>query len=101
MCVSRKALLAAMVLSAGAGRLLAQGREQLPAPPGRYIDGVIAQVAGRIILYSDLAGRMQQARQNGEAVTDTMACNELDDLLFQQLLLEQAALTAWCRTRPR
>lgn len=92
MCVSRKALLAALVLSAGAGRLHAQAQEQLPAPPGRYIDGVIAQVAGRIILYSDLAGRLQQARQNGEAVTDTMVCNELDDLLFQQLLLEQARI---------
>ncbi|MEO7081729.1 MAG: hypothetical protein ABIY71_09390, partial [Flavobacteriales bacterium] len=68
----------------------AQAREQEPAPPGRYIDGVIGNVAGRIILYSDLAGRLEQARQSGETITDAIACNEFEDLLYQQLLLEQA-----------
>ena len=72
----------------------AQAREQEPAPPGRYIDGVISNVAGRIILYSDLAGRLEQARQGGETVTDAIACNELEDLLYQQLLLEQARIDA-------
>lgn len=70
----------------------AQGPEQKPAPPGRYIDGIIGNVAGRIILYSDLAGRLEQARQAGEAVTDSLACNEFEDLLYQQLLLEQARI---------
>jgi peptidyl-prolyl cis-trans isomerase SurA len=94
MSVSRKAAAALLGLLGCAGPLqaIAQAQEQKPAPPGRYIDGVIANVAGRIILYSDLVGRLEQARQNGEAVTDTMACNELEDLLYQQLLLEQARI---------
>ncbi len=77
-----------------AGGAMAQvpGPAQQPAPPGRYIDGVIGNVAGRIILYSDLAGRLEQARQGGEKVTDSLACNEFEDLLYQQLLLEQARI---------
>ena len=71
---------------------MAQGPDQKPAPPGRYIDGIIGNVAGRIILYSDLAGRLEQARQGGETITDSLACNELEDLLYQQLLLEQARI---------
>lgn len=74
------------------GGCMAQAPVQLPAPAGKYIDGVIGNVAGRIILYSDLAGRLEQARQGGEAVTDSLACNEFEDLLYQQLLLEQARI---------
>ncbi len=72
--------------------LMAQAQEQLPAPPGRYIDGVIGKVAGRIVLYSELAGRLDQARQAGTAITDDLACAGLEDLLYQQLLLEQARI---------
>lgn len=78
------------LLLSGGGR--AQAPVQLPAPAGKYIDGVIGNVAGRIILYSDLAGRLEQARQGGEQVTDSLACNEFEDLLYQQLLLEQARI---------
>lgn len=60
-------------------------------PQGQYIDGVIANVAGRIILYSDLTGRLAQARARGP-VTDADACTELEDLLYQQLLLDQARI---------
>lgn len=74
------------------GNSIAQAPVQSPAPPGKYIDGVIGNVAGRIILYSDLAGRLEQARQGGEKVTDSLACNEFEDLLYQQLLLEQARI---------
>ncbi len=56
------------------------------------IDRAIANVAGRIVLYSELAGKLEQARQNGEHVTDDMACSQLEELLFQQLLLEQARI---------
>ncbi|MBK9420350.1 MAG: peptidylprolyl isomerase [Flavobacteriales bacterium] len=63
-----------------------------PAPQGTYIDGVVANVAGRIILYSELASRMEQARQQGVPVNDSLACSELEDLLYQQLLLEQARI---------
>ncbi|MBP8822424.1 MAG: peptidylprolyl isomerase [Flavobacteriales bacterium] len=82
----------ALVLGVLPGALAAQATGQQPAPPGRYIDGVIANVAGRIVLYSDLAGRLEQARQSGVAVTDELACGELEDLLYQQLLLEQARI---------
>ncbi len=92
MCVSHKiaVLLLGVFGTCAALPAQAQAREQEPAPPGRYIDGVVSNVAGRIILYSDLAGRLEQARQGGEVITDDIACNELEDLLYQQLLLEQA-----------
>jgi peptidyl-prolyl cis-trans isomerase SurA len=83
MCVSPK-LIGALAL------LLANGLHA--QPQARYVDGVIANVAGRIILYSDLASRLEQARQAGGQVTDSLACGELEDLLFQQLLLEQARI---------
>jgi peptidyl-prolyl cis-trans isomerase SurA len=83
MCVSPK-LIGALAL------LLANGLHA--QPQARYVDGVIANVAGRIILYSDLASRLEQARQTGGQVTDSLACGELEDLLFQQLLLEQARI---------
>lgn len=61
-------------------------------PQARYIDGVVANVAGRIILYSDLAGRLEQARQSGMVVSDSLACSEIEELMYQQLLLEQARI---------
>ena len=61
-------------------------------PTGQYIDGVIANVGGRVILYSDLATRLEQARNAGEKVTDTLACAELESLLTEKLLLEQARI---------
>lgn len=70
----------------------AQEADPHTVPQGRYIDGIIANVSGRIILYSDLAGRLEQMRQGGLTVTDTAACEELEDLLYQQLLLEQARI---------
>ncbi|MFT3886067.1 MAG: peptidylprolyl isomerase [Flavobacteriales bacterium] len=65
---------------------------QQPAPQGQLIDRIIANVAGRVVLYSELASRLEQARHGGEPVTDATACSELEDLLFQQLLLEQARI---------
>jgi peptidyl-prolyl cis-trans isomerase SurA len=61
-------------------------------PVGQYIDGVIANVGGRVILYSDLATRLEQARNAGEKVTDELACSELESLLTERLLLEQARI---------
>ena len=72
MSVSHKdALVVLGLLAIGSGATPAHAQEQQPAPPGRYIDGVIGNVAGRIILYSELAGRLEQARQSGEKVTDS------------------------------
>lgn len=84
------ALIGLLVL--GGGAVQAQDEVMQPAPPGRYVDGIIANVAGRIILYSDLAGRMEQMRQSGMTVSDTVICEELEDLLYQNLLLEQARI---------
>lgn len=96
MCSYRKLLplLALAALPFIPVRLAAQDSlaKALPAPQGTYIDGVVANVAGRIILYSELASRMEQARQQGVPVNDTLACRELEDLLYQQLLLEQARI---------
>ena len=96
MCSYRKhlPLLALAALPFIPVRLAAQDSlaKALPAPQGTYIDGVVANVAGRIILYSELASRMEQARQQGVPVNDSLACGELEDLLYQQLLLEQARI---------
>lgn len=93
MCAFHKAFVAIAGLSLLLSAHSAQAQEgQQPAPPGRYIDGVIANVAGRIVLYSDLAGRLEQIRQGGTAITDSVACGELEDLLYQQLLLDQARI---------
>lgn len=67
----------------------AQGVE---VPVGTMVDRVIANVAGRIVLYSELASRLEQARQQNVTVTDAVACGELEELLFQELLLEQARI---------
>ena len=48
------------------------------APPGQLIDRVIANVSGRIVLYSELAGAAEQARQGGETVTPALICAELE-----------------------
>ncbi len=64
----------------------------LRAQQGQLIDRVIANVGGRIVLYSDLATRLEQARNAGEKVTDELACNELESLMFEKLLLEQARI---------
>jgi peptidyl-prolyl cis-trans isomerase SurA len=92
MSVFHKASLLGGLVFTMAGSALAQGPTGAPAENLRYIDGIIANVAGRIILYSDLAGRLEQARQSGVPVTDSLACGQLEDLLYQQLLLEQAKI---------
>ena len=61
-------------------------------PLGQFIDGVIANVGGNVVLYSDLATRLEQARNAGETVNDAMACRELESLLTEKLLLEQARI---------
>jgi peptidyl-prolyl cis-trans isomerase SurA len=64
-----------------------------PAPQaGQLIDRVIANVGGRVVLYSDLATRLEQARSAGETVNDVLACSELESLLYERLLLEQARI---------
>lgn len=63
-----------------------------PLPAGQLIDRVIANVGGRVVLYSDLATRLEQARNAGEKVDDELACSELEGLMYEKLLLEQARI---------
>ena len=64
----------------------------LAQPDGLLIDRVIAVVGREAILHSDLVGRTEQARQNGAALGSRGACGELEDLLYEKLLLEQGRL---------
>jgi len=73
--------------------LLAPGAMQ--AQPGKQpllVDAIVAVVGGEVVLYSDLAARLDQARSGGMRITDTIICQELEELLYEKLLLEQARL---------
>ena len=67
-------------------------RALMAQPQGQTIDRVVGNVAGRIVLYSELENQLDQARQAGETVDQAMTCGQLEDLLYQQLLLEQARI---------
>ena len=56
------------------------------------IDKIVAQVGDNIILLSDIQGQKIQAIQAGVEVTPKMDCQILEELMFQKLLLNQAAL---------
>lgn len=61
-------------------------------PGGELIDGIVAVVGSEPVLYSELATRLEQARQGGGPSGDQFVCAELEDILFERLLLEQARL---------
>src|SRR5690606_32063776 len=61
-------------------------------PKSLLIDQVVAVVGNQPILHSDLVARAEQLRQNGQRVTPDAVCNQLEDLLYEKLLLEQARL---------
>ena len=61
-------------------------------PQGTLIDRVVAVVGREAILHSELTVRTEQLRQGGGTVTTTAICGELEDLLYEKLLLEQAAI---------
>lgn len=61
-------------------------------PTGLLIDRVVGVVGREAILHSDLMGRMEQATQGGPCPTQTMICGELEDLLYEKLLVEQGRL---------
>jgi len=63
----------------------------LAQPQGTLIDRVIGVVGREAILYSELSVRLEQARQGG-ALTPAARCGALEDLLYEKLLLEHAAL---------
>ncbi|MEZ4739576.1 MAG: peptidylprolyl isomerase [Flavobacteriales bacterium] len=61
-------------------------------PEGILIDRVIAVVGRKAILQSDLRARVEQASQNGGVMNEQGVCGELEDLLYEKLLLEQARI---------
>ncbi|HRH69313.1 MAG TPA: peptidylprolyl isomerase [Flavobacteriales bacterium] len=73
------------------GALLLSGAIQAQ-PAGIVIDRVIGVVGREAVLYSDLTGRTEQARQNGRTLDKGGICGELEDLLYEKLLLEQGRI---------
>lgn len=61
-------------------------------PTGQLIDGMIAVVGQEMVMYSELHTRLEQARQAGELVDEAAQCGELEDMLYEKLLLEQARI---------
>lgn len=58
----------------------------------KVIDKVVAQVGDNIILLSDIEGMKMQAAQAGAKVTEEAACQYLEELMYQSLLVNQAEL---------
>jgi hypothetical protein len=58
---------------------------------GLFVHGW-AVVGREAILHSDLMGRVEQASQGGRPADATMVCGELEDLLYEKLLVEQGRL---------
>lgn len=59
---------------------------------GRTIDGIAAQVGDNIILVSDIESQKLQAIQAGMKVDGNLECSILEQLMYQELLLNQAKL---------
>ncbi len=56
------------------------------------VDGIIAVIGQRIILKSDVEGQMIQYKARGITLQDNMKCNIFEELLYQNLLLNQAKI---------
>lgn len=58
----------------------------------KVVDKIAAQVGDNIILLSDIQAQKLQAIQAGMAVSKEMDCEILEELMFQELLINQAKL---------
>jgi peptidyl-prolyl cis-trans isomerase SurA len=58
----------------------------------KVVDKIVAQVGDNIILMSDLEAQKLQAIQAGITVTKEMDCTVLEELMYNELLLNQAKL---------
>lgn len=61
-------------------------------PQGTLIDRVVAVVGAEAILHSELTTRSAQAREAGALMDRNTVCGNLEDLLYEKLLLEQARI---------
>jgi peptidyl-prolyl cis-trans isomerase SurA len=59
---------------------------------GTVVDKIAAQVGDNIILISDIENQKQQAAASGIAVSMAMDCDILEELMYQELLINQAKL---------
>lgn len=59
---------------------------------GKQIDGIAAQVGDNIILISDIEGQKLQAIEAGMNADRLLECDILEQLMYQELLLNQAML---------
>jgi peptidyl-prolyl cis-trans isomerase SurA len=62
------------------------------AQPGVVVDRIAAQIGDNIILLSDIEAQKQQAVAAGMEITPNMTCEVLEELMYQQLLINQAKL---------
>jgi peptidyl-prolyl cis-trans isomerase SurA len=83
--ISKRSELAVALLLAAAS-LQAQPQQAL------LIDRIIAVVGDEALLYSDLAQRLEQAKQGGERVAEGDACRQLEDMMYEKLLLDQGRI---------
>lgn len=67
---------------------------------GVVIDKVIAVIGGNVILKSDLESQIVSLRAQGVLIDDNARCEMLEELLFQKLLLHQAALDSVTVSEP-
>ncbi len=56
------------------------------------VEGIVAQIGDNVILKSDLMNQRQQAIQSGVEITADFECGLLEDLMYQNLLINQAKL---------
>ncbi len=61
-------------------------------PQSLLIDRVVGVVGREAILHSDLVARSAQLQENGRKVTAESVCGELEDILYEKLLIEQGRL---------
>ena len=59
---------------------------------GTVVDKIAAQVGDNIILMSDIENQKQQAAASGLKVSMAMDCEILEELMYQELLINQAKL---------
>jgi peptidyl-prolyl cis-trans isomerase SurA len=60
--------------------------------PEIIVDKIAAQVGDNIILLSDIESQKQQAIASGMALNPNMSCDVLEQLMYQELLVNQAKL---------
>ena len=59
---------------------------------GQVIDKIVAQVGDNIILLSDIQAQKLNIIQDGRELDENVDCFILEELLYQELLLNQAML---------